>query len=89
MAKQRYGRIINISSVVAFMGNPGQANYSASKAGMVGLTKTTAKEYASRGDYRKCSCAGLYNNCQRLRPRLKRYEDMKRAIPLGRFWHDR
>ena len=63
MAKQRYGRIINISSVVAFMGNPGQANYSASKAGIVGLTKTTAKEYASRGITAKCSCAGLYNNC--------------------------
>ena len=48
MAKQRYGRIINIASVVAFMGNPGQANYSASKAGIVGLTKTMAKEYAGR-----------------------------------------
>ena len=49
MVKQRYGRIVNIASVVAFMGNPGQANYSASKAGIVGLTKTIAKEYASRG----------------------------------------
>ncbi len=49
MAKQRYGRILNIASVVAFMGNPGQANYSASKAGIVGLTKTIAKEYAGRG----------------------------------------
>ena len=48
MSKQRYGRIVNIASVVAFMGNPGQANYSASKAGIVGLTKTVAREYASR-----------------------------------------
>src|SRR3990172_7387287 len=48
MSKQRYGRIVNIASVVAFMGNQGQANYSASKAGVVGLTKTIAKEYASR-----------------------------------------
>ncbi|HLC16110.1 MAG TPA: SDR family NAD(P)-dependent oxidoreductase, partial [Thermodesulfovibrionia bacterium] len=46
MVKQQHGNIISISSVVAFTGNPGQANYSASKAGIVGLTKTIAKEYA-------------------------------------------
>ncbi|MDH4157361.1 MAG: 3-oxoacyl-[acyl-carrier-protein] reductase [candidate division Zixibacteria bacterium] len=49
MMKQRYGRIINISSVVGLTGNVGQANYSASKAGLIGLTKTAAKELASRG----------------------------------------
>jgi 3-oxoacyl-[acyl-carrier protein] reductase len=49
MSKQRSGKIVNIASVVAFMGNAGQANYSASKAGIVGLTKTLAREYASRG----------------------------------------
>jgi len=49
MAKQRSGKIINISSVVAFIGNPGQINYTASKAGVIGLTKTLAKEYAARG----------------------------------------
>lgn len=48
MMKQRGGSIINITSVVGIMGNPGQANYSASKAGLIGLTKTTAKEFASR-----------------------------------------
>lgn len=48
MAKQRYGKIINISSVVGVMGNAGQANYSASKAGMIGLTKSTAKELGGR-----------------------------------------
>lgn len=48
MAKARYGRIINMASVVGVMGNPGQANYSASKAGLIGLTKTTAKEFAQR-----------------------------------------
>ena len=47
--KQRYGRIINISSVVGMMGNVGQANYAASKAGIIGLTKSVAKEYASKG----------------------------------------
>ena len=49
MMKQRAGKIVNIASVVGVMGNAGQANYSASKAGVIGLTKTTAKEYASRG----------------------------------------
>jgi 3-oxoacyl-[acyl-carrier protein] reductase len=49
MMKNRYGKIVNIASVVGFSGNPGQANYSASKAGLVGLTKTSAQELASRG----------------------------------------
>lgn len=49
MVRQRYGRIINISSVVGQMGNAGQANYAASKAGLIGLTKTAAQELASRG----------------------------------------
>ncbi|MGD9303888.1 MAG: 3-oxoacyl-ACP reductase FabG, partial [Desulfobacterales bacterium] len=49
MMKQRSGRIINLASVVGVIGNPGQANYVASKAGMIGLTKTVAKEIASRG----------------------------------------
>lgn len=49
MMKQRYGRIVNISSVVGLTGNAGQANYSASKAGLIGLTKTAAKELAPRG----------------------------------------
>ncbi len=49
MMRQRYGRIVNISSVVGLMGNAGQANYSASKAGLIGLTKSLAKELAPRG----------------------------------------
>ena len=49
MMKQRSGRIINLASVVGVIGNPGQANYVASKAGLIGLTKTVAKEIASRG----------------------------------------
>ncbi len=49
MMKQRYGRIINMSSVVGVAGNPGQANYVASKAGVIGFTKAVAKELASRG----------------------------------------
>jgi 3-oxoacyl-[acyl-carrier protein] reductase len=49
MMKRRWGRIINISSVVGVIGNPGQANYAASKAGIIGLTKSLAAEVASRG----------------------------------------
>jgi 3-oxoacyl-[acyl-carrier protein] reductase len=49
MMKQKWGRIINISSVVGFSGNPGQVNYSAAKAGLVGLTKSASRELASRG----------------------------------------
>ena len=48
MMKRRWGRIINISSVVGLIGNKGQANYAASKAGLIGLTKSVAKEFASR-----------------------------------------
>ena len=49
MAKAQWGRIVSLSSVVALIGNPGQANYTASKAGIIGLTKTIAREYGSRG----------------------------------------
>ena len=49
MLKQREGKIINIASIIGEMGNPGQVNYGASKAGVIGLTKTLAKEFASRG----------------------------------------
>ena len=48
MSKQRYGRIVNIASIVGLMGNAGQANYSASKAGLIGFTKTVAREFAGR-----------------------------------------
>lgn len=85
MAKQRYGRIVNIASVVAFMGNPGQANYSASKAGIVGLTKTTAREYASRGITVNAVAPGFIMTAMTdaLPENVK--DEMKSAIPLGTF----
>ena len=85
MSRQRYGRIVNIASVVAFMGNPGQANYSASKAGIVGLTKTVAKEYASRGITANAVAPGFITTSMTdaLSENVK--EEMKKAIPMGRF----
>ena len=62
MMQQRYGRIINMASVVGVTGNAGQANYSASKAGLIGLTKTAAKELASARHYGQCNCPGFYRN---------------------------
>lgn len=85
MTKQQYGKIINISSVVAFIGNPGQANYSASKAGIVGLTKTLAKEYASRGIRVNAVAPGFIQTAmtEKISDNVK--EEMKKSIPLGHF----
>ena len=62
MSKQRSGKIVNIASVVGEMGNAGQANYSASKAGVIGLTKTIAREFASKRDQCQCHCSRIYRD---------------------------
>lgn len=85
MAKQQYGRIISMSSVVAFTGNPGQANYSASKAGIIGLTKTIAKEYASRGIRANAVAPGFIQTAMTDTIPEKIKEEMKKLIPLGCF----
>ncbi len=85
MSKIRYGRIINIASVVAFTGNPGQVNYSASKAGLVGLTKTLAKEYASRGITVNAVAPGFIQTAMTEQLPEKIKEEMLKSIPLGRF----
>lgn len=85
MVKQQYGKIISISSVVAFIGNPGQVNYSASKAGIVGLTKTIAREYASRGIRANAVAPGFIQTAMTNALSEKVVEEMKKAIPLGYF----
>ncbi|MEC4676534.1 MAG: 3-oxoacyl-[acyl-carrier-protein] reductase [Nitrospirota bacterium] len=85
MVKQRYGRIVSIASVVAFMGNPGQANYSASKAGIIGLTKTTAREYAARGITVNAVAPGFIATAMtdELNENIK--QEMLKSIPAGKF----
>ena len=85
MFKNRYGKIINIISTAGEVGNPGQANYSASKAGIIGLTKSTAKEFSSRGITVNAVSPGFVETD--IIADLN--EDMRKkyleAIPLGRF----
>ncbi|MBF2036427.1 MAG: 3-oxoacyl-[acyl-carrier-protein] reductase [Leptolyngbyaceae cyanobacterium T60_A2020_046] len=83
MLKQRSGRIINIASVAGLMGNPGQANYSAAKAGVVGFTKTVAKELASRGVTVNAVAPGFIQTD--MTEGLPNTEDILKLIPLGRY----
>lgn len=83
MLKQRSGRIINITSVVGEMGNPGQANYSAAKAGVIGFTKTVAKEVASRGITVNAVAPGFI--ATDMTADLKMAEEILKLIPLARY----
>ncbi|WP_083602512.1 3-oxoacyl-[acyl-carrier-protein] reductase [Hydrococcus rivularis] len=83
MIKQRSGRIINISSVAGQMGNPGQANYSAAKAGVIGFTKTVAKELASRGVTVNAVAPGFIETD--MTSNLSNTEEILKFIPLGRY----
>jgi len=83
MLKQRYGRIINITSVAGQMGNPGQANYSAAKAGVIGFTKTVAKELASRGITVNAVAPGFI--ATDMTSKLSNTEEILKFIPLNRY----
>ncbi|MGB3509835.1 MAG: 3-oxoacyl-[acyl-carrier-protein] reductase [Microcoleaceae cyanobacterium] len=83
MLKQKSGRIINVASVAGQMGNPGQANYSAAKAGVIGFTKTVAKELANRNITVNAVAPGFI--ATDMTKDLKNSEEILKFIPLGRY----
>ncbi len=85
MMKSRWGRIINISSVVGATGNPGQANYAASKAGMVGLSKSIAYEVASRGITVNCVAPGFIETAMTDKLNDDQKSGILGQIPAGRM----
>lgn len=85
MSKQRGGRIINIASIVGVMGNAGQANYSASKAALIGLTKTVAREYAGRGITANAVAPGFIDTAMTRSLSDSVRENLMKQIPLGRL----
>ncbi len=85
MMKNRYGKIVNICSVVGLTGNPGQASYAASKAGIVGFTKTMAREVASRNINVNAVAPGFIETEMTRKLTTAVREQLKRQIPQGRF----
>ena len=83
MMKQRWGRIINIASVVGLIGNAGQANYAAAKAGLIGLTKTTAREVASRGVTVNAIAPGFIDTGMTRDLSDKAKQELTSQIPVG------
>ena len=85
MMKARWGRIVNISSVVGTTGNAGQVNYAASKAGMVGLSKSLAAEVASRGITVNCVAPGFIETAMTDKLNEAQREGILKAVPAGRM----
>ena len=85
MMKRRFGRIIGITSVVGVTGNPGQGNYAASKAGMIGMTKSLAAEIASRGITANCIAPGFIESPMTAALNDKQKEAILASVPAGRL----
>ena len=85
MMRRRYGRIVNIGSVVGSTGNPGQGNYAAAKAGLVGLTKALAAEVASRGITANCIAPGFITSPMTDALNEKQREGILARVPAGRL----
>lgn len=85
MMRRRWGRIIGISSVVGFTGNPGQGNYTASKAGMVGMLKSVAAEYARRNITANCIAPGIIASAMTDKLNEKQREAIMARVPMGRL----
>jgi 3-oxoacyl-[acyl-carrier protein] reductase len=85
MMRRRFGRIIGISSVVGFTGNPGQVNYTASKAGMTGMMKSIAAEYAKRNVTANCIAPGLITSAMTDRLNDKQKETILARVPAAKF----
>lgn len=85
MMRQRFGRIIGITSIVGVTGNPGQANYAASKAGLIGMSKALAQEVASRGITVNCVAPGFIESAMTERLNEKQREAILGRVPVGRL----
>ncbi len=85
MMKRRYGRVINITSVVGVTGNPGQANYCASKAGMIGMTKSMAAEVANRGITLNCIAPGFIATAMTEALNDQQKDSINATIPAGQM----
>jgi len=85
MSRRRYGRIVNMVSVVGFTGNPGQANYSAAKAGLLGLTRSVAREYAGRGITVNAVAPGFIETDMTLDLGEPVRQEILRSVPMGRL----
>jgi 3-oxoacyl-[acyl-carrier protein] reductase len=89
MVRRRYGRIINITSVVGVSGNPGQVNYAAAKAGMIGMSKALAREVATRGITVNCIAPGFIDSPMTRALDEKQRDEILSTIPIGRLGSDK
>ena len=89
MVRRRYGRIINITSVVGVSGNPGQVNYAAAKAGMIGMSKALAREVAARGITVNCIAPGFIDSPMTRALDEKQRDEILATIPIGRLGSDK